>query len=52
MKNLKLLHCKPTGKIPGCSNAHMTTDVDTGAVYLASSTHFIGFSPGTERVSI
>ena len=52
MKNLKLLFCKPSGKIPNCSNACLAIDVDTSTVYVVSPTHFIGFSPETGKVSI
>ena len=51
MKNLKLLQCRPTKAIANCANGHLTNDIDTGTVYVVTSTHFVGFVPETENVS-
>ena len=51
MKNLQLLNCNVSKTIPNGENACMSVDVDTGYIYLVSSTHLIGFAPDTETVS-
>ena len=52
MKNLNLLSCDVREGIPNIDDAYMSIDVDTATVYLASSTHFLGFLPDTDTVSI
>ena len=51
MKNLELLGFSASKTIYNSENACMSIDVDTGYVYLVSSTHFIAFAPSTQTVS-
>ena len=52
MKNLQLLGFSVSKAIKNSKNACMSIDVDTGYVYLVSSTHLIGFAPDTQTVSV
>lgn len=52
MKNLQILGYSVSKPVRNCRNSCLSVDVDTGDVYLVSSSHLIGFAPSTQTVSI
>jgi hypothetical protein len=51
MKNLQLLGFSVSKLIQNTENACMSIDVDTGYVYIVSTSHLIGYAPITQTVS-